>query len=34
MNEIIKIETNENGEPRISGRELHAFLEVGTEYMK
>ena len=34
MNELIKIETNENGEPRISGRELHEFLEVGTEYMK
>lgn len=34
MNELIKINTNQNGEPRISGRELHAFLEVGTEYMK
>ena len=32
MNELIKIETNENGEPRISGRELHAFLEVKTAY--
>ena len=32
MNELIKIETNEHGEPRISGRELHAFLEVKTAY--
>lgn len=32
MNELIKIETNENGEPSISGRELHAFLEVKTAY--
>ena len=32
MNELIKIETNENGEPCISGRELHSFLEVETPY--
>lgn len=32
MNELIKIETNEHGEPRISGRELHSFLEVETPY--
>lgn len=34
MNELIKIETNENGEPRIDGRDLHAFLEVETPYNK
>lgn len=34
MNELIKIETSEGGAPCVSGRELHAFLEVGTEYMK
>lgn len=34
MNELIKIETSESGAPCVSGRELHAFLEVGTEYMK
>ena len=32
MNELIKIETNENGDARVSGRELHAFLEVKTAY--
>lgn len=32
MNELIKINTNQNGEPRISGRELHAFLEVKMAY--
>ena len=32
MNELIKIGTNEHGEPRISGRELHTFLEVKTAY--
>lgn len=32
MNELIKIETNERGEPCISGRELHSFLEVKTAY--
>ena len=34
MNELIKIETNENGDVRVSGRELHAFLEVETPYHK
>lgn len=32
MNEIIKIQTNDKHEPIISGRELHAFLEVETPY--
>ena len=33
MNELIKV--NYDGErPTVSGRELHEFLEVGTEYMK
>ncbi len=32
MNEIIKIEVNENNEPVISGRDLHEFLEVKTAY--
>jgi len=27
MNELIKIETNSNGESIVSGRELHEFLE-------
>ena len=32
MNELIKIEINENNEQVVSGRELHKFLEVGTRY--
>lgn len=32
--ELIKITTNENGEQLVSGRELHEFLEVGTQYTK
>lgn len=32
MNELIKIETNENLEPIISGRELHEKLGVNTPY--
>lgn len=32
MNEVMKITINENQEPVISGRELHAFLEVKTVY--
>ena len=32
MNELIKIQTNEQMEPVISGRELHEFLEVKTAY--
>ena len=34
MNNLIKVNTNEKGEVVISGRELHEFLEIGTEYMK
>lgn len=34
MNELIKITKNADGEPVVSGRELHEFLEVRTEYMK
>ena len=33
MNELIKIEVRDN-QQLVSGRELHKFLEVGTEYMK
>lgn len=33
MNELIKIEVKD-GQQLVSGRELHKFLEVGTEYMK
>ncbi len=32
MNELIKIDVNENQEPIVSGRELHDVLEVGTRY--
>ena len=32
MDELIKIEVNENQEPVISGRALHEFLEVKTSY--
>lgn len=34
MNNLIKIEVNENQEQVLSGRELHEFLEIGTEYAK
>ena len=34
MNELIKVSTNENDEQLVSGRELHGFLEVATEYKK
>lgn len=34
MNELIKTTQNENGEILVSGRELHEFLEVGTQYTK
>lgn len=34
MNNLINVNTNEKGEVVISGRELHEFLEIGTEYMK
>ena len=32
MNELIKIEINENNEQIVSGRELHKFLKVNTPY--
>ena len=31
MNELIKIETNENGDVRVSGRELKARIDPKTE---
>lgn len=34
MNELLKIDLNENQEPIISGRELHQVLEVKTQYTK
>ena len=34
MNQLIKITQNENNESVVSGRELHEFLEVKTEYKK
>lgn len=34
MNELLKVEVNENQEQVISGRELHMFLDIGTEYAK
>ncbi|MDY5635234.1 MAG: phage antirepressor KilAC domain-containing protein [Streptococcus orisratti] len=34
MNEIIKINLNDNHEPVVSGRQLHEALEVKTEYKK
>lgn len=33
MGELIKIEVKD-GQQLVSGRELHEFLEIGTEYMK
>lgn len=32
MNELIKVRCDESDTPVISGRELHGFLEVGTQY--
>jgi len=32
MNELLKVEVNENGEPTISGRMLYDFLEVKEKY--
>lgn len=32
MNELIKVTTNADGDQLVSGRELHKFLEVATEY--
>ncbi|WP_270346497.1 antA/AntB antirepressor family protein, partial [Lactococcus petauri] len=34
MNQLINITQNENNESVVSGRELHDFLEVGTQYTK
>lgn len=34
MNELLKVTVNENQEQVISGRELHMFLNIGTEYAK
>lgn len=34
MSELIKVQTNENNEQVVSGRDLHEFLEVGTQYSK
>lgn len=34
MNELLKIEVNSNQEQTVSGRELHMFLGIGTEYAK
>lgn len=34
MNALLKVEVNENQEQVISGRELHMFLNIGTEYAK
>ena len=34
MNNLIKVNTDENGDVIISGRELHEFLEIGTDYKK
>ncbi|MDC4241660.1 antA/AntB antirepressor family protein, partial [Clostridium tertium] len=33
MNQLIKVNTNEN-DITLSGRELHEFLDIGTEYPK
>ena len=32
MNELIKIQTNEQGQQLVSGRELHEVLKIGTKY--
>lgn len=32
MNNLIKVQTNENNEQVVSGRDLHEFLEVKTRY--
>lgn len=34
MNELIKIQTNEQGQQLVSGRELHKVLEIGTQFTK
>ena len=33
MHNLIKVQTNENNEQAVSGRELHEFLEVKTKYV-
>mgnify|MGYP000856454771 CR=1 FL=1 len=33
MNNLIKVQTNENNEQVVSGRDLHEFLEVKTKYV-
>ena len=34
MQELIKVEVNENQEPIVGGRELHEALEIQTPYKK
>lgn len=34
MNELIKTHESDNGQVLVNGRELHEFLEVGTQYTK
>ncbi|WP_046655353.1 phage antirepressor KilAC domain-containing protein [Paenibacillus larvae] len=34
MNQLIPTHSNENGNLLVSGRDLHEFLEIGTEYRK
>lgn len=34
MEELIKTEQNENGDILVTGRDLHEFLEIGTQYTK
>ena len=34
MKELIKVTTNENDDQLVSGRELHEFLEIDTQYTK
>ena len=34
MNALIQTQENENGNLLVSGRELHEFLEIGTQYTK
>ncbi|MEV2964862.1 phage antirepressor KilAC domain-containing protein, partial [Paenibacillus larvae] len=34
MNQLIQTHSNENGNLLVSGRDLHEFLEIGTEYRK
>lgn len=34
MNQLVPTQPNENGEILVSGRDLHEFLKIGTEYKK